>query len=112
MTHNYVGLILFFILLIFAFKYILSPITLTSFITYIMDWGTTIFHLTGLTLYTLYLELFIVHRAARVILSKLNSDHIIHVHKTVRGDEYVYGIDCSDSFMGVYFPPNSSCCMH
>lgn len=32
--------------------------------------------------------------------------------KTLGGNEYVYGLDGHDGFMGVYLPPNSSICIY
>lgn len=32
--------------------------------------------------------------------------------KTSLGDEYGYGFDGDDGFMGVYLPPNSSSCIY
>lgn len=97
--YNHVGLLL--VLLILDWKYILSPITLASFVTYTMGQVITIFHLdycnsflTGLTLFIFHLDLFILHRKATVILSKLDSDHITHLCKIVGVDGYVHGIDC------------------
>lgn len=118
MTHNHVTLILFLILLIFALTYILGPATVTSFVTQAVGWVLTIFHmdcynslLTGLMLHTLHVELFVLHRAARAILSKPNSDHITHLCTTTGGDECIHGICCSDSVMDVHCCLNSSSCM-
>ena len=96
MRYNHVGLTLVLVLLILALKYIPSSTLLLSSVTYTREQSTTIFHLdycknllTGLTLYPLRLELFLLPKTARVILSKLKSDHITHLHKIVVVDMFM-----------------------